>query len=206
MVRNFDHIGERHGRILQELSKNPFILDDELASILSVSIHTIRSDRRKIGIPEVRRRGKEVSDTMFAKARTLREPEITGDILELDLDREGLSLLDTDDSMALKKSNIIRGHILFAQANSLASAILDTEVALTSEARVKFISPVHSGERVLAKARVVSALKHKREVEVIMKTKKNLVLEGHFTIYCIDEGMAAHLSLLNEEEISGGNK
>ncbi len=206
MNRSSVPVEERHARILEELDKNPFILDDELANILKVSIHTIRSDRHKIGIPEVRRRGKDVSETMFAQARTLREPEITGDILELDLDRDGLSLMDTDESMALKKSSLIRGHILFAQANTLANAILDAEVALTAEASVKFISPVHAGERVLAKARVISSLKHKREVEVIMKTKKKLVFEGHFTIYCIDAGMASHLSLLNEEEITGGNK
>ncbi|MGA2141979.1 MAG: transcription factor FapR [Brevinematales bacterium] len=206
MTDRFNPVEERHIRIHEEMDRNPFILDEELANILKVSIHTIRSDRRKIGIPEVRRRGKEVSDTMFAQARTLKDPEITGDILELDLDREGLSLLDTDESMVVKKSSIIRGHILFAQANSLAIAILDTEVAMTAEASIKFISPVRAGERVLAKARVISSVKHKREVEVIMKTKKNLVFEGRFTIYCINAGMAAHLSLLNEDEISGGNK
>jgi acyl-coenzyme A thioesterase PaaI-like protein len=206
MGKSLNPVEERHERMLREIDKNPFILDEELARILNVSIHTIRSDRHKTGIPEVRRRGKNISDTMFAHSRTLKDPEIIGDILELDPDREGLSLLDTDESMAVEKSSIIRGHILFAQANSLANAILDSEVAMTSEAQVRFISPVRAGERVLAKARVTSSIKHKREVEVIMKTKKKLVFEGHFTIYCLDAGIAAHLSLLNEDEISGGNK
>src|SRR5208282_429323 len=105
MGRSLNPVEERHAKILEELDRNPFILDDELASAMNVSIHTIRSDRRKIGIPEVRRRGRDVSDTMFAQARTLREPEITGDILELDLDSEGLSLMDTDESMALQKTS-----------------------------------------------------------------------------------------------------
>ena len=63
MTERFNPVEERHNRIHEEMDKNPFILDEELAKILKVSIHTIRSDRRKIGIPEVRRRGKDVSDT-----------------------------------------------------------------------------------------------------------------------------------------------
>ncbi len=199
-------VQDRYNHIREELDKNPFILDEELANILNVSIHTIRADRRKIGIPEVRRRGKDTTDTMFAQARTLTQHEIVGDILEIDLDKEGLSLLDTDESMALKKSSIIRGHILFAQANTLANAILDAEVALTAESVVKFIEPVRANERVLAKAHVVSSKKHKKVVQVIMKTKKKVVFEGTFTIYCMDAEMASHLRLLNDEEIYGGDK
>ncbi len=194
-------IQERYNRIHDEIAKNPLILDEDLARILNVSIHTVRSDRRRIGIPEVRKRGKDISATMFAEAKALKGTEIIGDILEIDLEKEGLSLLDTDDSMALKKSDIIRGHILFAQANTLANAILDTEFALTSDAKIAFFSPVHSGERVLAKARVLKSYKHKREVEVIMKTKKDIVFEGIFTIYCLNADQASHLNLFREEEI-----
>jgi acyl-coenzyme A thioesterase PaaI-like protein len=199
-------IRERYNRIRLEVSNNPLILDEELARMLNVSIHTIRSDRRKIGIPEIRKRGREAADIMFAEARTLKEPEIIGDILEIDLEKEGLSLLDTDDSMALKKSNIIRGHILFAQANTLANAILDAEVALTSDAKIIFISPAHTGERILAKARVISSVKHKREVEVIMKTKKNIIFKGIFTIYCLNAEQASHLNLFTEEELTEGKE
>jgi acyl-coenzyme A thioesterase PaaI-like protein len=201
MDRIPEPVRERYGRIQEEVSKNPLILDEELARILKVSIHTIRSDRRKIGIPEVRKRGRDISETMFAEARTLKSAEIIGDILEIDLEKEGLSLLDTDDSMALKKSSIIRGHILFAQANTLANAILDAEVAMTSSAEIAFISPVRAGERVLAKARVISSAKHKRVVEVIMKTKKNSVFKGIFTIYCLNADQASHLNLFTEEDI-----
>ncbi len=62
----------RHERIRREVGENPLVLDEELASLLSVSIHTIRSDRRKIGIPEVRRRGREMSASLFASRRRSR--------------------------------------------------------------------------------------------------------------------------------------
>lgn len=194
---------ERQEKIREAIEKNPFITDEELATLFNVSIHTIRSDRRKTGIPEVRKRTKNVAVTMFGQARTLSAQEIIGDLLEVDLDHEGLSLLDTTQEMEIKKSAIIRGHILFAQANTLANAIIDAEVALTGEAKIKFLAPVRVGERVLAKARVMRAKGRKREVEVIMKTKKNLVFQGTFIIYALNHELAAHLNMLKDVDEGG---
>ncbi|HEY8464991.1 MAG TPA: transcription factor FapR [Bacillota bacterium] len=191
---------QRQRRIQQEIAKNPFITDEELAAMLDVSIHTIRVDRRKIGIPDVRKRTREVAVSVYGQAKTLTATEITGDLLEVELDREGLSLLDITGEMVSEKSGIARGHILFAQANSLANAIVDAAVALTGEARIKFIAPVRLGERVLAKAHVVKVDGRKREVEVIMKTKKNLVFQGIFLIYCLSDELAHHLNIYNDGE------
>ncbi|HYH02080.1 MAG TPA: hotdog domain-containing protein, partial [Bacillota bacterium] len=156
--------------------------------------------RRKIGIPDVRKRTREVAVSVYGQPKTLNEAEITGDLLEVELDREGLSLLDITGEMVSKKSGIARGHILFAQANSLANAIVDADVALTGEARIKFIAPVRCGERVLAKARVVKAEGRKKEVEVISKTKKTLVFQGIFLIYCLNEDLAQHLNIYSDGE------
>ena len=108
--------------------------------------------------------------------------------------------------MGLQKSKIIRGHILFAQANTLANAIVDAEIALTGEADIKFMAPVFAGERVLAKARVIGIKNRRKEVHVIMKTKKKLVFEGTFTIYCLTQELAAHLNLFTDEEVTGETK
>ena len=198
---------ERHQKILEEVQKNPFILDEELAEILKVSIHTIRSDRRRLGIAEVRRRGREISKSLFASAKTLTKQEIIGDILEIELDKEGMSLLDTDSSMALQKTNIVRGHILFAQANSLANAIVNAEVALTAEARVRYVAPVYAGEKVLAKARILATKMNLKEVEVVMKTKRKLVFEGIFLIYPLTTEEALNLTEYeNKGETKVGGK
>lgn len=185
----------RQARIKKEIEDNPFITDEELAKLLNVSIHTIRADRRKIGIPEVRKRTKDVAVTIFGESKTLTAQEIIGELLEIDPDNTGLSLLDTTPEMGIKKSGIIRGHILFAQANSLANAIVDADIALTGEASIKFIAPVRSGERVLAKARVIREKGRKKEVEVVLKTKKHLVFEGTFIIYCLNNELASHFKI-----------
>jgi acyl-coenzyme A thioesterase PaaI-like protein len=191
---------ERHERIKTEIGKNPFISDDDLASFLEVSIHTIRSDRRKMGIPEVRKRGKDITHNLFAQSRSLSHQEIVGEILEIETDKEGLSLLETTEKMSLEKTKIIRGHILFAQANTIANAVVDAEIALTAEAKIEFIAPAYAGDRILAKAKVISSHKRKRVVEVILKTQKDLVFHGTFTINCLTYEAASHLQIIHEKE------
>ena len=217
--------GERHQRIRHEVEKNPLILDEELASLLSVSIHTIRSDRRKIGIPEVRRRGREMSDALFASPKALAKQEIVGDILEMTLDKEGLSLLETEPAMGRKTPPIVRGHVLFAQANTLANAIVDAPIAVTASAAIRFSAPVRVGERVIARAVVVAVKNRRREIEVVMKTNApaeaarsgeaaaagksagfgnpagRLVFEGRFTIYGLSAALAERIHLLDEKEL-----
>lgn len=189
---------QRQKKIRQKIEENPFITDEDLASLLDVSIHTIRADRKKIGIPEVRKRTKDVALTMFGQAKTLSSQEIVGDLLEVDLDSDGLSLLDTTEEMGMEKTRIIRGHILFAQANSLANAIVDADVALTLEANVVFSAPVMVGERILAKARVTKVKGRKKEVEVVMKTKDNLIFKGVFQIRCLSKETISRLQLFKE--------
>jgi acyl-coenzyme A thioesterase PaaI-like protein len=200
MSEKEDGMLQRQERIQQEIAKNPFINDEELAATLEVSIHTIRADRRKLGISDVRKRTREVAVSVYGCAKTLKETEITGDLLEVDLDREGLSLLEITPEMVSEKSGIARGHILFAQANSLANAIVDGDLALTGEAKIKFLAPARSGERVLAKAQVIKADGRKKEVEVIMKTKQALIFQGIFLIYCLTEELAQHLNIYNDDE------
>jgi acyl-coenzyme A thioesterase PaaI-like protein len=209
---------ERHTRIRREVEQNPLILDEELASLFSVSIHTIRSDRRKIGIPEVRRRGKEMSRALFASPKALAKQEIVGDILEMTLDKEGLSLLETGPAMGLKTPPIVRGHVLFAQANTLANAIVDAPIAVTASAIISFIAPVRVGERVLARAMVVSIRNKRREIDVVMKTNSSkegqqprgdgarLVFEGRFTIYGLSAALAERIHLFDEGELEKGGK
>ena len=55
------------------------------------------------------------------------------------------------------RNGIARGHHLFAQANSLAVAVINDELALTRKSTLTFVKPVKTGDRVVAKAVVVSS-------------------------------------------------
>lgn len=190
---------ERLERLRQRVTEEPVITDDELAQELGVSIHTIRADRQKLGIPEARQRTKDIAVNLYGKAKSLTEQEIVGELLELELDQSGLSLLETSAEMGFKKSGIVRGHMMFAQANTLAAAVIDADVVLTGEAKVHFVSTVKVGERILAKARIVQGDGRKREVEVVIKTKERVVFRGNFTMYGLSKEMAAHMNLLPQD-------
>lgn len=198
MARSDSSKRERIKRLQQMITEKPMATDDEIAEALGVSIYTIRADRQKLGIPDARQRTKDMASGLFGKAKSLSEQEIVGELLDVQLNKEGLSLLETQSDMGFKRSDLVRGHTLFAQANSLAVAIVDADVVLTGEAHIRFISPVRVGEKVLGKAQVVSEDGRKKMIEVVLKTKERLVFEGQFSVYGLTKELAAHLKILEE--------
>lgn len=183
---------DRMTRLLEELRKNPLLSDEQLALRLEVSIHTVRADRRKAGIPEVRRRGGGFVDGLVTAVRTLSEQEIVGEVIDMEIGRSGISIMETTPDMALNNSGIVRGHILFAQANSLANAIIDADVSLTGEASVRYLYPLIAGERVTAKARLVKSGRRRQQVDVILKTRERVVFSGTFYTYKLNQKLAAY--------------
>ena len=56
--------------------------------------------------------------------------------------------IDTDikKEHVFKRNKIARGHHLFAQANSLAVAVINDELALTAKAQIRFTRSVKENE------------------------------------------------------------
>ncbi len=191
---------ERHRLLLEAIAKNPFITDEELADGLQVSIPTIRLDRLELAIPEVRKRTREMASHFFGASQSLGVQEIVGELIEIEPGKRGLSLLETDHTMCLEKCNIIRGHIIFAQANSLANAVADVQVALTGKTEVTFLRTVRSGEKLIAKAQVLEKKGHRYLIEVIVRSKEEIVAKGIFVIHGMTLEMANYLKLLKDVE------
>lgn len=174
---------------LKELSKcieaNPFLTDEELSRLFSVSIQTIRLDRLELGIPELRERVKKVAEENYDQIRSLSGAELIGEPVDVDLDKSALSILEITPDMVFKKNNIARGHFLFAQANSLAIAVVNAEVALTGSAKVTFKRPVKLGEKIVAKATVNFKKGNRYNIKVISKADQEVVFEGDFSVFVI---------------------
>ena len=49
----------------------------------------------------------------------------------MELGVSGISILQTTEEMVFERTQIVRGHYIFAQAESLAIAVIDAKVALT---------------------------------------------------------------------------
>ncbi|NLC77439.1 MAG: transcription factor FapR [Clostridia bacterium] len=179
----------RQEKLLAYLNENPFATDRELAEHFSVSVQTIRLDRLALDIPQVRERVKNMAQNAYAKVKSLEAKEVVGELIDLRLNQNGISLLEIDETMVLEKKQIARGHYLFAQANSLAVALIDAPVVLTGSARVRYKRPVKLGERVIAKGVVKVQRGNTYLISVYSSVGKDLVFRGQFIVTVPKQGV-----------------
>lgn len=168
------------------LEENPFHTDDDLSKHFNVSVQTIRLDRLERGIPELRERIKNVAaKTLTGEVKSMHSDEIIGDIVDLKLDVRALSIFDVTEDHVFQRNGIARGHHLFAQANSLAVAVLDDELALTVKSVIHFVKPVKAGDRVVARAEVnkEDSNDKRTKVDVVSEVDGETVFTGEFLMY-----------------------
>jgi acyl-coenzyme A thioesterase PaaI-like protein len=176
---------ERQQLLKNTIEKTPFITDEALADKFMVSIQTIRLDRLELSIPELRERIKSVATNQWNETvKALPLEEVFGEIIDLELDKRAISILDIDADLVFSRNKIARGHHLFAQANSLAVAVINDELALTANTELKFTRQVKQGERVVAKA-VVEGKDEKglTIVNVQSFVGNEKVFTGHFHMF-----------------------
>lgn len=178
---------ERQRHLARYLDSDPFLTDEDLAQILKVSVQTIRLDRLDLKIPELRERLKNAARGEDPRLRTMSGGELVGELVDLDVGSSGISILPVTPEMTLSKTRVLRGHHLFAQANSLAVAVIDAEVALTGIARVSFKRPVYCGEKVFAKAVIKLKKGNKYMVKVTSHVKNEIVFQGRFLVFAMSE-------------------
>lgn len=178
---------ERQAQLIQAFQTDPFLTDEEMAKKCGVSIQTIRLDRMELGIPELRQRIKRMAEENFDQVRSLSPEEVIGEMIELQFDQSGTSILDISQEHVFARNQITRGHYLFAQANSLAVAIIDAEVVLTRSANLRFIRPVSIGERCIAEAKVVKKEQARFQIQVQTRVNQEMVFQGMFQVYRFEE-------------------
>lgn len=177
---------ERQQLLMETIKENPFITDEELAERYSVSIQTVRLDRLELSIPELRERIKNVAEKKFSdEIRALPLDEVIGEVIDINLDENAISILDIKKEHVFKRNGIARGHHLFAQANSLAVAVINDELALTAKANILFSRSVRENERVVAKAKVLKTGNpgDRTIVEVNSFVGNELVFKGEFEMF-----------------------
>ncbi len=177
---------ERRKQLEEALSMNPFFTDEELSEQFKVSVSTIRLDRGELGIPELRERTRAVAQEAYSTLKSLDDQELIGELLELVIGERACSKLMIDESMVLTKARVARGHYLFAQANSLAIALVDAPMALTGSVQLKFIRPVQLGEVVVAKGTVQHRKQNKYWVHISLSVGSEEVLQGNWILFAIE--------------------
>ena len=177
---------QRHQTLLDKIEANPLLTDEQLAKELGVSIQTIRLDRLALGLPEMKERAKNLASRALSGDHPA-SLEGVGELLYCEPGVGGLSRMVAGPGMSLTRYNVIRGHYLFAQANSLAVAVADAPHALTGSARVEFPNPAQVGEELLARARVMEMRGRRYVVEVVTRVEDKEVFQGKFLILAVDE-------------------
>ncbi len=176
---------ERQRFVKEKIEEIPFITDEQLANEFAVSIQTIRLDRMELGIPEMRERIKSVAREQWNETlKALQIDEVIGEIIDLELDNRAISILDITNDLVFTRNKIARGHHLFAQANSLAVAVINDELALTANSEIKFTRQVREGERVIAKAVVEG--KNEKDLTIVKVNSfvdNEIVFTGIFQMF-----------------------
>ena len=81
----------RHSQLLQLIETNPLLTDEEISTKLGVSLSTVRLDRGLLAIPELRERTRAMAEHAASRLKSLRDDEVVGELLGLDLPVEVLA-------------------------------------------------------------------------------------------------------------------
>lgn len=178
---------ERLDTVKALIEQDPFLTDEEISEKFAVSIQTVRLDRLELNIPELRERMKGVATQNYEKVRYLSKSDIMGEIIDLELNKRGISLLETDKTMAFESTRIVKGHYIFAMAESLAIAVIDAKVAITGVANIKYKVPVLLGQKLIAKAEIVRRTNEEYYVHVMINVKDQQVFRSKFIMHIISD-------------------
>lgn len=195
---------ERLQRLTEKLEANPFLTDEDLAEAFGVSVQTIRLDRLTLGIPELRERVKQVAHRTYGRVKSLGSKEIVGDLIDVVIEERAISVLTVTEDMAFERTGVIRGHFIFAQADSLAIALVNAPVALTGLANIKFKRPVRVGEKLIAKAEVIRRQGNRRVVLVQTWVGQDVVFRGKFVVVAVNPSGTVEEEPEREGEVGQG--
>ena len=182
---------ERQKKIKEYFFNDPFSSDKKLAKLFNCSVQTIRLDRIEMGIHEMRKRIVQVAknNASIDKVKSLQKDEVIGELIDLELGKNGIAILKTEKSMAFGKTGIVRSHYIFSLADSLAISIIDAEVALTGSARLKYKKPVYAGQTLVAKARVARQKGNKYLVSIHVKADQDEVFNAKLIIFSVGDNV-----------------
>lgn len=169
---------QRQQRLLKAVGENPFLKDDDLARQLDVSVATIRFDRAELGIAEYRERVKNVAKSGLKKsAKTA-----GGEVLDINLLHDGISVLQTDDTMTFEGCSTVKGQAIYAFAEDLAVKVIGARSALVKVANIKYIKEVAAGDKLVAKSEVIRVRDGEFIVWVRIKVKMTEVFRAKFNL------------------------
>ncbi|MDR1884770.1 MAG: transcription factor FapR [Synergistaceae bacterium] len=176
---------KRHKRLLRLLGTDPLMSDLDLAKELGVSVGTIRLDRSVLNVPELRERTRLMAESASSRLTSMRQEEVLGEILELEPNRLALSVLQTNREYAFRHTDLIADHHIYAQAATLAIAVIEYDMVVVGSARVNFKHYASVGDRLIARAKVGTHKSDKYVVSVHTRVGNAEIFVARFVVVAV---------------------
>jgi len=177
---------QRQKMLTERIEQDPFLTDEELSEMFEVSIPTIRFDRAELGVAEYRERIKDVARSVFQKKKQPILNNPMGELLDLNLFKDGISVFVPDENMTFANSDVVRGCFIYSFAEMLATTVIDADVALVEVANIKYKQPVVCGSKLVAKSEVVRVKDNQYIVWVKIKHRLAEVFRSKFILSVVD--------------------
>ncbi|PIE54766.1 MAG: transcription factor [Dethiosulfovibrio peptidovorans] len=176
----------RHERLSQLIRQNPLLSDEGLAASLGVSVSTVRLDRALLGFPELRERARRMAERATSKLQSLKQEEFIGELMDLELNRWAFSVLKTRQEMAFRHTEFIWDHYIYAQASSLAIAVVGADMVIVGSVRGRFRAPARIGDVLMAKAKVGVHKGNKYIVSVRTRVGEREIFVGRYIVVALE--------------------
>jgi hypothetical protein len=173
---------KRHTQLINLISTNPLLTDQELADSLGVSLSTVRLDRKVLAIPEVRERMRSMAEQATSRLTSLSTEEVIGELLALEPDEWALSVLTTNRDMAFRHTDFVSDYYIYAQAATLAIATIGKGMVLLGSARLTYRQPAYVGEKILARSKAGTHKGSKYAVSVHSRVGDREIFVGRFVV------------------------
>ncbi|MDR1651271.1 MAG: transcription factor FapR [Synergistaceae bacterium] len=176
----------RHKKLISLLDSDPLISDNALAAELRVSVGTIRLDRDALNLPGLRERTRLMAERASSRLTSMKQEEVLGEIIELEPNRRALSVFAANREFAFRHTNLIADHYIYAQAATLAIAVVREALAIVGAARVQFSQSAYVGEKLTASARVGTHKDNKYVVSVHTRAGDREIFVARFVVTAIE--------------------
>ena len=186
MLKDKSDKQKRQDKLAKILAENPMITDSEIASLLNVSISTVRLDRALMGVPELRERIRTMAQNAISKLQSLNPSEVIGELLELEPDKWALSVLRTVKDMAFRFTDIVSDNYIYSQASSIAVAAIQAANVIIDSMRGEYKGHAHVGDVLIARAKVGVNHDGKKIVSVRTKVGDREIFVGRFILEIVE--------------------
>lgn len=171
---------ERRAAMAEMLRHDPSKTDRDLAAAFSVSVATVRLDRKMLGIPQMKDR-LEAAVAGSGGADSFHDMTI----ISLERGKSGLALVRTTEEMA-GEGGIIPAERLYGISAELVRAVIGKPFAPTQVGNIKYKTPCGAGMQLAASAKVSHMRGSKQYIHVQITTKETEVFRAKFIMNVLD--------------------